>query len=414
MRFWIHLIFLILWTVSAEASDRALTLDEAVSQVLARNPDIQASGYRTQAARTRVSQAKALDDPMVGVTFDDVPIDTANVRRSEEIDYRIDQKIPFPGKRLTRKKEALYDAQAIGEFSRGEIRDVLLDLKRTYYDIYRLDRTLEINRENQKLLGLFLESAEASYATNKVDSSAPLKAQVELSKLKNESLLLQQERVTHTAHLKAVLNYPFHEDIRLAAKQTWPKLKFTLSELQEMARASRPELTSLREMEKRDRSRLTRARQSLLPDFSLGFQYGQRPGAKDTWSGTAAVNLPLFFLGKNRSQIREARANLKATQAEHESMEIHTSHDIEQAYSSVQASQKILSQYQREILPEARTTLNAVRESYAANHSDFLTLIDAARIYRELQADYYAQQARLGMAFAELERLVGKDLKAKE
>jgi outer membrane protein TolC len=391
------------------AANGVLTLDEAVQEVLAANQDVRAAGFRAEASRARILQAKALDDPMVGVMFEDVPFGD-NVTRGEEINYRIEQKLPFPGKRHVRGKAARFDAEAAEAGSSARVRDVLLDLKKTYYEIYRIERSLEVNRENQALLRQFLGSAETAYAAGKTTAANPLKAQVELSQLKNQEIILRQERQTHMAHLKAILNRNDHEDPRLPARLPWPRLKATLDEIEAMAVASRPELKELRAAEKRDRTRVTQAKQGLIPDFSLGFEYNQRPDREDAWTGTAMINLPVFFWSKNRGEIREAKASLKAAKAEHDSMEVHTRHEIEQAYSGVKASQKLVASYEREILPQAKTTLEAARTAYASGDVDFLTLIDAARAYRDLKTSYYENQARLGMTFAELERLVGRDL----
>lgn len=409
MRWGYLVIISILWSTTATAQDKVLTLDEAIQEVLSSNPDVQAAGYRTDAARARIPQAKGLEDPSVGVTFWQVPINTADVSQGE-IDYRIEQKIPFPGKRHVRGKVARYDADAVQEKSQGRVQEILLDLKRTYYDLYRLDRTLGVNRQTQGLLRQFLGSAETSYATGKTGANAPLKAQVELSKLKNEEILLQQERQTHMSHLKALLNHDDHqEEIRLPSEIRWPRLTASLTEVEAMALETRPELKELRAMEKRDKAGLTVAKQSLLPDLSVGFEYNQRPNMQDAWTGSTMLNLPVFFW-KNRGQIREAKANLKATQADHQSMEIHTRHDIEQAYSAVKASEKMLSSYRGGILPQAKTTLEASRLAYSSGQADFLTLIDAARTYNELQMSYYETQAGYGTAYAELERLVGRNL----
>lgn len=406
----LKIIFAVLFLIPTFlwAEETPLSLETAIHEVL-KNPDIQAAGYRTSAAKARISQAKALEDPEVGVQFYDVPIDTIDVKQGMEINYMIEQKIPFPGKRWVKGKVARWDAETTNALSNAQIRNVLLDLKRTYYTLYRLDRSIEVNRENQGLLKQFLGSTETSYATGKIGVDAPLKAQVELSKLENEGLLLEQERTTHLAHLKALLNRSSHGEIRLPSTLKWPHLKKSLEEIRKEAASNRPELVSLRAMEKREKSKLTAARQSLIPDFSLGFEYNQRPNQIDAWTGTAQMNLPIFFWGKNRAEIREAKANLKATESEHQSMEIHTVHEIEQAYSAAKTSEKVVSSYEKGLLPQAKTTLESARLSYAANKIDFLTLIDAARTYKDLQMSYYDQQSRLGISFAELERLVGKE-----
>ncbi len=391
------------------AQGDVLTLDEAIAEVMAANPDVRAAGYRSQAAKARIPQAKSLDDPMVGVTFEDVPFGEG-ITSGEEINYRVEQDIPFPGKRYVRGKAARFDAQAASAESTGKIRDVLRDLKSTYYEVYRLDRSLGVNRENQALLRQFLGSAETWYATGKTTAATPLKAQVELSRLKNEEILLKQQRITHMAHLKALLNRRSHEEIRLPSKLSWPRLALSLEEVESQALEMRPELKSIRAMEKRDKAKLTSAKQGLIPDFSFGFEYNQRPEREDAWTGTAMINLPIFFWGKNRGEINEAKASLKATEAERQSTEVHSLHEIEQAYSAVKAAQELVSSYQGGILPQAKTNLEAARVAYAANQVDFLTLIDAARTFKDLQMSFYENQAMLGTTFAELERLVGNNL----
>ena len=393
------------------AEDNILTLDEAIAEVAGANPDIRASYYQTEAAKARIPQAKALDDPMVGVEFYNVPIDTADVTKSDDIDYSIEQKIPFPGKRYVRGKVARFDAAAVAEESRGRVWDVILDLKKTYYDVYRIERQLAVNRENQGLVRQFLGSTKTWYATGQTTADAPLKAQVELSNLKNQEILLNQERTTHLSHLSAILNRPSHEEIHISNRIQWPKLTASLEQIRAMAGETRPELQALGEMQKRDKAKVTSAKQSLIPDFTFGFVYKQRPGNRqDVWAGSAAMNLPIFFWGKNRAEIQEAKASLKATEAMQQSMQLHTHHDIDGAYSAFKAAQKLVSSYQGGILPQAKTTLDAAREAYASRKVDFLTLIDAARTYKDLQMSFYETQATVGTTFAELERLVGTDL----
>lgn len=403
-------LFIVLLAPLTSFAEEILTLDAAIEEILSANPDVAASRYKTDAARARILQEKALDDPMVGVMFENVPTSTVNVRRGEQINYRLEQKIPFPGKRFVRGKVARLDAEATGYTGEGRVGDVLLDLKKTYYEVYQLDRSLEVNRETQRLLRQLLGSAETAYATNQTSAAAPIKAQVELTKLKNEELQLGQQQTTHLSHLKALLNRSNHGEIRLPNGLQLPQLKPNLAKIYELAAEHRPELKALRAMEQRDRSRLTKARQGLIPDFSLGAEYNQRPGMEDAWTGTAMVNLPVFFWGKNRGELKEAKAELKATEAEHRSMEVHTVHEIDQAYSAVKTAEKLVGSYRRELLPQAKTNLAAARTAYAAGQVDFMMVIDAVRTYQELQRAFYENQAGLGMAFAELERLVGQNL----
>lgn len=391
------------------AAEGVLTLEAAIAEVMAANPAIHAAGYRAAEAQARIPQAKALDDPMVGVTFENVPIDTVRVRQGEMINYRLQQNLPFPGKRTTRGKAARFDAQAAAATARGSIQNVLLDCKQTYYQLYRIDRALGINRDNQHLLRQLAASTATWYATGQTTADAPLKAQVELSKLKNDAIMLQQERVTHQSHLQAILNRSTHDAIRLPATLQWPRLTVALEDLQAMAGNARPELKTLAAMRAREAAKLTVAKQRLLPDALLGFEYNQRPNQQDAWTGMAMINVPIFA-SKNRGAIQEAKAALNATTAEERSLQAHTRHEIDQAYSGVRAAERVVAAYQREIVPQARATLDAAQVAYAARKVDFLTVLDAARTYYDLRMALYENQALLGSRFAELERLVGEKL----
>ncbi len=391
-----------------------LTLDAAIEEVLSQNPDVRAAHHRTQEAEARVPQAKTLEDPEVGIQFYDVPIDTLDVKQGAEISYRVEQKLPFPGKRLMKGKAAKKEATAQKERGRGAIAEIILDLKKTYYGLYRFDRSLEVNREAQSLFNQYLQSAKTAYGAGEKGAEAPLRAQVELSRLQGEEIDLNRERLTHLSHLKALLNRRTHDEIRLPEKLDWPAVVLSLDQTVNRAIESRPELKALQAMTERDRKRLAVARLGLLPDLSAELEYNQRPSQQDTWTGTAMINLPIFFWRKNRGEINEAKASLRATEAEQESLLIHTRHEIEQAYRAAEATREIVMKFEKEILPAARTTVTAARTAYSAGDVDFLTLVDATRTSLELEMDYLENQSRWGIYHAELERLVGADLQRKE
>ncbi|MBI2083781.1 MAG: TolC family protein [Deltaproteobacteria bacterium] len=385
-------------------------LSDLIEEALQRNPEIQAAHQKVEAAKARVPLAKSLEDPMIGVMFDDVPKKTIDVGQSMETDYLVRQEIPFPGKRFVRGRAARFDLKKEEGTSQGMIQDILLDLKMTYYELYRVDRQLEVNRSTQSLLRQLAGSTETSYAAGRTSAESPLKAQVELTKLQNQEIGLEQERTTHEAHLRALLNRDHHEPIRLPHQIDWPHIGLDRESILDLAKEKRPELKTLKAMEDREKSKLTEARLNLLPDFSLEFSYNQWRTQEDTWSGTAMVNLPIWFWRKNRAEIREARAMQKATQLEREAMEIHTVHDFEEIFQAVTSGQKILEKYRGTILPASKANLEAAKIAYAANKVDLLTYVDSIRTYLELKNDFYESEARFGQSYARLERLMGGEL----
>jgi outer membrane protein TolC len=210
--------------------------------------------------------------------------------------------------------------------------DVPFDLKTTYYEIYRLDRVLEINQENQKLFQALLESATTQYAAGKTTADPPLKAQVELSKLENEALMLEHDRMDRVYRLKELLHRSDERAIVLPSQLNWPHLKLSWDQVKKEALRKNPAIQI----------------------------YGMR--------------------------------------------------GIEKAYHKVLISEKIVDSFQTKLLPESKTMLESAQLAYAAGKADFLTLIDAARSYKDIRMSFYESQARFGDAYVELEALIGRNL----
>jgi outer membrane protein TolC len=244
-------------------------------------------------------------------------------------------------------------------------------------------------------------------------AEVPLKAQVELSRLENQEILLEQQRITHEAHLKALLNRHPDRAILIPSAIEWPRLRQTREEVLQLAGERRPELRALRGMEEKERSRRAEAKLNLLPDFTLQYSYNQWRLQEDTWSGTVMLNLPIWFFQKNRAEIREARAAHQAAAREREAMEIHNVHEVEEAYQAVTSGWKILGKYRGTLLPASKANLETAKIAYGAGKIEFLTLLDSVRSFWELSLDYRESEARYGQAYARLERIIGGALNSK-
>ncbi len=396
--------------VSGKTNAQILSLEEAEKEVLENNPDIGAAEFRQKAAEERIPQVEALEDPMIGVEFYNTPIDTIDITRSEDIDFKIRQNIPFPGKLRTHGNVARNDARLVEEKERTQIQDILYDLRMSYYDMWALDHLLAINKKNQEIVREILESFKISYATGKTTLDASLKQEIEASKLRNEEIVLTSERNTHRAHLRALLGSKTHEVIDLPNELTKPNLHWTVEELQEIAANERPELHILDAQIKRDDSHITEVTQNLIPDFSFGFAYKENPAGKNLWAFEAMVNVPIFFWSKNRAEIREAEMLKKVSEQERSSLHFHTYHEIEEAYTTLRALDAIIASYEKEILPKSKTNLIIAKTAYETNKIDFITLREAERSYHELEIPYYEAQGNFGKSQARLERILGKRL----
>src|ERR1043166_7672812 len=86
-------LLIILFSVSV----RAETLDALVKEALDHNPEVAAAGKAWEAAKARIPQARALDDPMVGVDVERT--DTTRFDTFTDNEWMISQSVPWFGKR---------------------------------------------------------------------------------------------------------------------------------------------------------------------------------------------------------------------------------------------------------------------------------------------------------------------------
>ena len=127
----------------------------------------------------------------------------------------ISQAIPFPGKLALREQAAAFEAEAASQ-NVTEVRWRLLsEVKTTWWLIFYLDRTLQIADSNYALLQQFVEIARTKYEVGEGLQQDVLLAQLELSKLLDQQLMLKASRRNAAASLNALLDKPANSEVRL-------------------------------------------------------------------------------------------------------------------------------------------------------------------------------------------------------
>ena len=116
------------------------------------------------------------------------------------------QQIPFPGKLALREQTATHEAQAAAH-TVVEARWLLLrDVKQAWWSLLYLDHALKIMAANQRLLQQFVDIAQSKYQVGQGLQQDVLLAQLELSKLLDNTLSLQAARDSVRARLNSLID----------------------------------------------------------------------------------------------------------------------------------------------------------------------------------------------------------------
>lgn len=397
---------------AASAEQPLITLEELIAEALRANPEVLEARRRYDARLARVSQVSAPPEPTLSIASvgNLLPFSVQVGDPSSARMVSILQEIPFPGKLALRGKIATLEAEAERWSYEQTWRRVVSELKVAYYELYFVDKSLEIVQRIKGLLEQFLKIAEARYQVGKAAQADVLKAQTELSILLERLAVLEQRRASAVALINALLNRPPETPLGRVAEVKKGTLTFSLEELYRMAAADSPELKQQERVMDSRHYQIALAQKEFYPDFAVGFQYMQRPAMPEMWGLSISVRLPLYFWRKQRPALDEASAEWTQARRRHEGIRAQLFFRVKDLYLMAVTADRLLRLYEEGIIPQATLALESSIAAYQVGAVDFLTLITNLITVLTYETSYYEQLVTFQKSLAQLEPLIGREL----
>jgi outer membrane protein TolC len=419
------LFIVVIFTGIAIAEDKSevLKIRWVIDEALRMNPGLQSAKLGWDASAERVLQEKALDDPVIGFTYFGEQVQTRVGEKQAGV--MATQKVPFLGKRSLKGEVARNEAKVSGGKYLALERKIVAKAKSAFYELFWVHKSINIDEENKELLHRFVKIAEVKYATGKATQQDVLKAQVELSKIVNELITLEQLKETAIARINTLLNRHPDSPLGIPEEIDITELTVSLKELYEKAKEINPELSILKYKIERDKAAYKLAKKQYYPDFTFGFNYtfiNDLPStvmsspigeSRDSYTGTLSMNIPIFQKRKYDAGVREASARLKSSKKAYKNMENMTLFGVKDYHFKVQTAERLVSLYRDSIIPQAEQSLKAAEIGYQTGQVDFLNLIDSQRVLLDFNLAFYRAVADFGINIAGLERVVGIELSKK-
>lgn len=395
----------------------AANLSTLIKTALINNPELKASQSRWQMFANRVTQASALEDPMLMVKIQNgVVSDPLNFRKEVMTSkvLGISQQVPFWGKRALKEEIAAKDAESY----RWQLEERKLELarmiKETWYRLYFTDRSEEIIAKNIRILDDFITLAETKYSVGQGAQQDLFRAQLERSKMLDMQITLQQQRKSLAATLNTLVSRPPETPLDSIADFDIVPLQRPLNELRETARQNRPMLKSLQALIDKGEAGLQLSRKEFYPDFNVSLEYMQREPTMgeeglDMYSLGVTFNLPLQQ-ERRHAMVAEANAETGMAAAELHSLTNSIAGRIADLLARLERQAQLASLYKTGIIPQAEQSLESATIGYQVNKVDFLALLDSRMTLFNYERNYYESLADYQMSLAELEAVVGAEL----
>ncbi len=409
-------ILLVAGAVRAEP----LTLDAALARALADNPALEAIEARARALAEVPEQVGTLPDPVASVNLLNLPLDSFSFTQEPmtQLQFGLSQTLPFPGTLALRGEVAERRAAGAG-FELEERRlQLARDVEAVWWNLFYLDRVLDVIARNETLLRQFVEVAETRYIVGRGLQQDILLAQLELSRLDDRRLQLLSLRDSQVASLNALLDRPAGTEVELPAtvEQALPELP-PAPELVERALENRPLLAVEKEALAAAEAQVELARKSYFPEFRLGVAYGLRGGNNIDGSDRAdlasirfSMSLPLYAASRQERAVDQRNAERMASRHRYHDRRNAVAAEVSQALSDYRRAVEQVVLFRDTIIPQARQTVDAMMAGYQVGKVDFLNLVRSQTTLLDYESDYWRVFSRARQALARLEAAVGGEL----
>ena len=398
-------------TAALHAEEKPFGPQDLLKGLIQNNPEIQAARFRFEAATKRPSQAGTLPEPTASYTNLGVghPFSRLNASEFSYQGLGVSQELPFPGKLGLAAEEAKREAESEQQNYRSVILDVTARLKVAYYEWLAVQKAIELTRKNSDLLSRFEEIARNRYTVGKGLQQDVLKAQLEVSSLEREIVMLEEKRQRAEAAIASLLAVP---SVSLRPPVEVQTSTFSMS-LDDLVKATdeAPRIRAEQKMVDARAVGINRSLKDFRPDFGVSLQWQHTGGNfPDYYMAAVEVKIPIYYARKQRYALEESYSRLNEAKQNYRSAQQQATYQVKDQYLAIQSSERILNLYKTTLLPQAQLTVDSAASAYEVGNIDFLSLVTNLTNLISLERQYYDEVARHEEALARLEPIVGKEL----
>jgi cobalt-zinc-cadmium efflux system outer membrane protein len=415
-------IFILLMPLTplAQPDKPLLNVEQLIEEAIQNNPEILAQKKRWELFKEKIPQASALEDPMFG--FGIISLPTNFSFKDEDMtmkEFSLSQKFPFYGKRRLMGEMAGKEAEAVSNEIQDKINRIIKDVKTAYYDLSHNYRTTEVVQRNKRILEDFAKIAETRYAVGEGIQQDVMKAHVEVSKMVDELIMLEQKKSALGAKLNALLDRSPETPVGTPEEVVLQKLPIQIEEFQRTAVETNPTLKGMKKMIEAKEKAYDLAKKEYYPDLTARFAYGQRDDGpdmkrRDMLTGEVMINIPIFYKSKQERKVAEAKADIQSLEAQYRAMKNEIHFMITDMASMIQRVDRQLELYKTGIIPQANLQISSAMSAYRVNKADFMTLLDSHMTLYKYELEYHLALTEYEKNVANLEAVVGKRFSQRE
>jgi outer membrane protein, heavy metal efflux system len=397
----------------ASADPQIASLQDLTNEALQRSPMLISARKHWEALTKVPRQVSTLPDPEIGLQHFTVgsPQPFSGYESSDfyYTGFGFSQDIPGPGKLGLRAEQARKEAEAAKQAFEVQQRQVVEQVRETYFNLFYLKKTLDVLLETQSDLQSIAQGVEAQYHVGMSQQQDVLKAQVTLTQYLEEIEMNHQSVDQSQAALKALIGREQDSPPIAIADVTPTEFSLDDRQVRQLGLSNSPTLKQADAMEEASKTALAMAKRDYIPDFTIGYTY-EKTGVKfkDYYMLTLGAKVPLYFWRKQTPAVEQSALESESARADASSKRLSVMADLQNRVIALRTTQRVLKLYSEALIPQAEATRSSALAAYRVNKIDFQTLLSAVTDVLRIKQEYYRTLADHEIAVAKIKEIIGE------
>lgn len=403
---------LILHSNRCDATESSLTVQSAIDEALANNPELRAFEAAVAGSRGGVRSARVYANPELSVAPGVKRLSEPGGSQNEfHGNLELSQLFQFPGKRALKIAIAEKNVAVQQIALEGFHFALAAKVRRDFYDLLAAQKLAGLREDQVDSAKTFVESSKKRAESGYASDFETIKSQAELIAAQRGLLdshgKVAAARVTLNTLLGRSPSMPVAVMGSLESAAVRPRSR---SELVALAMVRNPALRTLGVQAESAGLTLRSTRLGNRPDFAVGPQVEY---TKDEQIYGLGVTIALPFWDRKQGEIQTATAEQQKALVEIEKTRLEITGAVTRTAENLEIARSQLALYTPVFLDRLKNFLAQAEQSYAQNATTLLIYLDAKRTYFETLANYYESLGRVAEQRAELEAAIGVPLELK-
>jgi outer membrane protein, heavy metal efflux system len=386
---------------SAEAANRALSLDEALAAARKNNPVLRAAQLRIDEAKGDLRTASVLlvDNPEISVGAGPRLSREEGRDRSWDVEIGLAQRFEIAGQRGHRVERYRAAIRASEARNRDAQRVVELAVTLTFYDALASLEAVKLEEQGGALAIALLRTARTRLESGETSPVELNTAQIRRAEAARRLANARAESKGALSRLAALMGLDRSDALSVRGELPDERLVQPEDAIVARSLATRPDLVAARHDLAAAQADVELADAAAWPDVTVGLSFSHE-GREDVVLGKLAVPIPLF--NTNQGERQRARAALLRAKAEERGRRLTIQAQVREDFAAYDQAKSALRLYDTEVLRAQENSFALLQRAWAAGQVGYAELIvmqrevlDGRRGYLEARRAYAQARAAL-------------------